>query len=47
MYAAWKGHLQMVTYLVESGADIEATTEVSDVMIDMKPHIAHRFIHVL
>ena len=29
-YAAWNGHLPMVEYLVERGADMEAKSEVSD-----------------
>ena len=29
MHAAWKGHLPVVEYLVEKGADMEAKNEVS------------------
>ena len=32
MWAAWKGHLPAVEYLVERGADMEAKDDVSDVI---------------
>ena len=35
------GHLSVVEYLVERGADTEAKDSVSHVIIDMKPHICH------
>ena len=35
MYAAMQGHLPVVAYLVEKGADIEAKNKVSDVISSM------------
>ena len=32
LLAAWYGHLAMVEYLLERGADIEAKDKVSDVI---------------
>ena len=39
MFAAWKGHLPMVEYLVEKGADVEVKDSVSDV--GSKPPMRH------
>ena len=40
MHAAKHGHLWAVEYLLERGADMEATDEVSAVhIVDVKPHI--------
>ena len=42
IFAAMNGHLPMVEYLVEKGADMEAKGSVSDVLIiDMKAHVRH------
>ena len=42
MYAATNGHLPVVEYLLEKGAEMEAKDIVSYVhIIDMKPHIPH------
>ena len=38
MYAAMQGHLPVVAYLVEKGADIEAKNKVSDVISSMWNH---------
>ena len=41
MHAAENGHLPMVEYLLERGADMEAKDSVSDGVNDMKPHLCH------
>ena len=38
IWAAERGHLPVVEYLVERGADMEATYDVSDVIVGVKPH---------
>ena len=39
LFAAEQGHLEVVEYLVEKGADTEATDRVSDVIIDMSRNL--------
>ena len=42
MHAVYNGHLPMVEYLVEKGADMEAKDYVSDVIsLNVKPLIFH------
>ena len=39
--AARYGHLPVVEYLVEKGADLDAKNDVRDVIVGVKPHIRH------
>ena len=41
MLAAEKGHLPVVEYLLERGADLEARDKVSHVIIDVKLRTSH------
>ena len=44
--AARNGHLPMVEYLVERGADVGAKNNVNDVIIDAMLHTSHTNISV-
>ena len=48
LHAAKNGHLPVVEYLLEKGAEIEAKNDVSGVndVIDLKPHKRHACIFV-
>ena len=46
LVAAKHGHLSVVEYLLERGADIEAKDNVSDVTFDTKSHTGHICIYV-
>ena len=41
LWAARNGHLPMVEYLVEKGANMEAKDNVSDVVISYETNIRH------
>ena len=41
MIAARNGHLPVVEYLVERGADLKTKDNVSNMIIEMKPHMRH------
>ena len=41
LWAAKNGHLAVVEYLVEKGADIEIWDQYVSDIIDVKPHIRH------
>jgi hypothetical protein len=49
-YAAWNGHKDICSLLLEKGADITATNEASDAEIDRcracMPSRAHTYIHL-
>ena len=41
MIASSNGHLAVIEYLVECGADVEGAMNVSDVTVPVKPPIRH------
>ena len=46
--AAWIGHLPVLEYLVDRGANICAMDEVSDITpVDMKAQMYHSFVYLL
>ena len=44
-WAAMNGHLPMVEYLVEMGADVRERGVVSHVIIDVKSHRSYLSVH--